>query len=129
MYRHSLQHPHRAHRPDHPHSGCGREEDQTAESEPRKFRQWKLIVNWFSGTTSWRDLKNYGCNCLPKGGRQIFASGHGKPIDMIDTACKIHHQCFMCLRDQYKNDDKQCIGEDQRYKMAAVVIDDERAVF
>ena len=42
-----------------------------------------------------------------------FYSGHGRPVDELDTVCKAYKDCLKCARWAYGD---TCIGEFRKYK-------------
>jgi hypothetical protein len=88
--------------------------------DPRKFRQWKLMVmamqRQAGSTRQWKDFQSYGCHCIPEGRRRIGVAGYGAPVDSIDNACRSFHQCYRCLEDEHA-DEGGCDGEKTRYKV------------
>lgn len=68
----------------------------------------------------WGKYCPYGCHCMVNGPTDIL-SGHGQPIDGIDSACKRHQECINCAMKDFGAD--VCPWW-KPYKMAAMV-DDE----
>lgn len=89
--------------------------------DPRKFRQWKLMVMFLQPdqTRAWKDFQSYGCHCIPEGRRRIGVAGFGEPVDPIDNACRSFHQCYRCLEDEHADEPNGCDGERTRYRFAA----------
>lgn len=70
-----------------------------------------------------RKIFNYGCHCYPGGPRQLLKTGHGKPLDEIDTACQKHKNCYKCIKALFNDgswlDETGCNPENTAYKMVA----------
>ena len=91
--------------------------DIVAQLNPRKFRQWKLMIKFFQTTPKkWRDFQNYGCHCVPEGSRKIAEMGYGEPVDAVDASCRSFHQCYRCLDDEHSDEAEGCSGDQTRYK-------------
>lgn len=97
---------------------------------PRKFRQWKLMIQYLQGSGGhrWKDFQNYGCHCLPEGAKKISAMGYGAPVDAVDASCRSFHQCYRCLEDEHADETKGCNGEDTKYGFTAAKTNGVRAV-
>ena len=99
-------------------------------AEQRKFRNLKILVLWLQKEQKFGRYCYYGCHCLPEGSHNIAQGGYGKPLDSIDGTCKRFGQCYKCLIDEHKDDDKEingqtdCIGEEIGYA-ADLLIDDQ----
>ena len=99
-------------------------------AEQRKFRNLKILVLWLQKEQKFGRYCYYGCHCLPEGSHNIAQGGYGKPLDNIDGACKRFGQCYKCLIDEHKDDNKEingvtdCIGEEIGYA-ANLLIDDQ----
>jgi len=44
-----------------------------------------------------RKFFQYGCHCYPGGPDNLLKSGHGRPLDKIDTVCQRHKNCYKCV--------------------------------
>jgi hypothetical protein len=70
-----------------------------------------------------RKFFQYGCHCYPGGPDHLLRSGHGRPIDKIDTICQKHKSCYKCLNAIFNagkwgvGTDTNCNPENTTYKM------------
>jgi len=99
------------------------EENLMEKMNPRKFRQWRLMVMFLQrgnpDRRRWKHFQKYGCHCLPDGAKLIGAAGFGKPVDAIDKSCMDFHQCYKCITMEHGDETKGCAGESVRYKFEA----------
>lgn len=98
-------------------SFTGIDREIATELELRKFRHLKMMVLWLQNEPKFGKYCYYGCYCLPEGSHEIARGGYGKPLDKIDQACFDFKQCYRCLLDEHKDEEKSCVGEDFGYKM------------
>jgi len=94
----------------------GIDREVATEPEIRKFRQLKALVLWLQNEPKFGKYCYYGCYCLPEGSHDIASGGYGKPLDEIDQACFDFKQCYKCLLDEHKDEEKACAGEEFGYR-------------
>ena len=59
-----------------------------------------------------RKFWGYGCHCFMVGDRPMSEIGHGKPVDALDSACRLWKDCQKCVRENHGD---TCIGEFVKY--------------
>merc|ERR1712080_65756 len=60
-----------------------------------------------------RKYWTYGCNCLILGDRPMSDPGKGRPVDELDSVCKVYKDCQKCVQMKFG---ENCIGEMVKYK-------------
>lgn len=75
----------------------------------------EMMSNYNSGFSIVKHFA-YGCNCnMLVGDRPLSQSGHGQPIDSVDSTCKLYKSCQQCVIDHYGD---SCIGEFTDYNFS-----------
>ena len=104
--------------PKSPKSSAGAASEDIDEREDRRYvdlslmssKHWKKQGNG----RDWDERKfwGYGCHCFMVGDRPMSDMGHGKPVDALDSACRLWKDCQKCVRENHGDD---CIGEMRKY--------------
>lgn len=85
-----------------------REDNRYSDMEDMNKKHWrkhKLGSKWDTNKF-WA----YGCHCLLLG--DPSESGHGAPIDSLDSACQMWKNCQKCTREEHGD---LCVGETVKY--------------
>ena len=75
----------------------GTSNDSISKMQLRKYETMKKMILYLhdSQDREWGRYCPYGCHCMVNGPNDIL-SGHGNPVDEIDSACKRHQECIAC---------------------------------
>lgn len=87
----------------------------------RKYETLKkmILILHDSDDREWGRYCPYGCHCMVNGPTDLL-SGHGQPVDEVDSACKRHQECISCAMKDFGAD--VCPWW-KPYKMSAMVDD------
>lgn len=80
----------------------------------RRFKQMKAMVLHQQPDVTFGRYCYYGCWCMAIGHEGF--KGKGQPQDPVDSACKIHTQCYECAQmDENTRPGNQCNPETVKY--------------
>jgi len=95
--------------------------DSIKKMQLRKYETLKkmILILHDSDDREWGRYCPYGCHCMVNGPTDLL-SGHGQPVDEVDSACKRHQECITCAMKDFGAD--VCPWW-KPYKMSAMVDD------
>lgn len=99
----------------------GTANDSIKKMQLRKYETLKkmILILHDSDDREWGRYCPYGCHCMVNGPTDLL-SGHGQPVDVVDSACKRHQECITCAMKDFGGD--VCPWW-KPYKMSAMVDD------
>ena len=64
----------------------------------RRYFQLVKFMTFFNRDFNEGKFFAYGCNCMFVGEMPLSRTGHGQPVDALDSACKKYKDCVKCAR-------------------------------
>lgn len=78
----------------------------------RRYKDLHAIVLHYNPEFDHRKFWYYGCHCLMLSDRAMSTRGSGKPVDELDSLCKLYKECVHCAKMEFGED---CIPEAVKY--------------
>merc|ERR1711933_8677 len=70
----------------------------TAPSTERRYKDLHAITLHYNPEFDHRKFWYYGCHCLMLSDRAMSTRGKGKPVDELDSLCKLYKECVHCAK-------------------------------
>jgi len=81
-------------------------------STERRYKDLHAITLHYNPDFDHRKQWYYGCHCLMLSDRAMSTRGKGKPVDELDSLCKLYKECIHCAKMEFGN---ECIPEAVKY--------------
>lgn len=78
----------------------------------RRYKDLHAITLHYNPEFDHRKFWYYGCHCLMLSDRAMSTRGSGKPVDELDSLCKLYKECVHCAKMEFGED---CIPEAVKY--------------
>lgn len=78
----------------------------------RRYKDLHAITLHYNPDFDHRKFWYYGCHCLMLSDRAMSTRGSGKPVDGLDSLCKLYKECVHCAKQEFG---EECIPEAIKY--------------
>lgn len=85
----------------------------TGPNTERRYVDLHAITTHYNPEFDHRKFWYYGCHCLMLSDRAMSTRGVGKPVDELDSLCKLYKECVHCAKMEYG---PECIPEAVKYR-------------